>query len=209
MSDVPPILEPANPHRHWLEYVATALALLLSAVSLWVAVGTMDANKKMVEASSWPFLQITTSDATLEGKNELTFDLGNAGVGPAMVESFEVTLDGKPIGSSRELLQRCCGYDPTKPRPVAIHQPSIGSWTEGTVGGSVIRAGENRRFFTYAQTPQNVRAWTILRDAVASRRLLARACYCSVFEECWLGPFIGLHPTRVDRCPVPKVPYEQ
>ncbi|HEX2591652.1 MAG TPA: hypothetical protein VHL34_09170 [Rhizomicrobium sp.] len=209
MSDVPPILEPVTHQRHWLEYVATATALVISAVSLWVAVGSMDANKKMVAAASWPFLQVTTSDATEDGKNELTFDVGNAGVGPALVEYFEVTLDGKPIASSKELLQRCCGFDPSKPRPVFVHQPNIGSWTQGTVGGSVIRAGENRRFFSYPQTPENLKAWTILRDAVSSRRLLARACYCSVFEECWQGAFIGLHPKRVDRCIAPKVIYQQ
>jgi hypothetical protein len=207
MSDT--LLEPVPHRRHWLEYVATGAALLISAVSLWVAVGTMDANTKMVAASSWPFLQVTTSDATPDGANVLIFDIGNAGVGPALVEDFEVTFDGKPVGSSQELLQRCCGYDPRKPRPVAVNQPNIGSWTEGTVGGSVIRAGESRIFFKMPLTAQNGRTWNILRDAVSNRRLLARACYCSVFAECWQGPFIGLHPTRVDRCVLPAVPYVQ
>jgi hypothetical protein len=163
----------------------------------------------MVTASSWPFLQITTSDATPDGKNVLTFEIGNAGVGPALVENFEVIFNGKPVSSSQELLQRCCGYDPRKPHPVSVNQPQIGSWTEGTVAGSVIRAGESRIFFKLPLTAQNEHTWTILRDAVSSRRLLARACYCSVFEECWQGPFLGLHPARVDRCVDPKVPYTQ
>jgi hypothetical protein len=209
MSDLPPILEPVPHRRHWLEYVATGAALLISAVSLWVAVSTMDANSKMVTASSWPFLQITTSDAAPDGKSILTIEIGNAGVGPALVENFEVTFNGKSVGSSQELLTLCCGYDPHKPHPVAVHQPNIGSWTEGTVGGSVIRAGESRTFFKLPLTAQNEHTWNILRDAVSNRRLLARACYCSVFEECWQGPFIGLHPTRVDRCVEPKVPYIQ
>jgi hypothetical protein len=209
MSDLPPILEPAAPRRHWLEYIATATALVISAVSLWVAVGTMDANKKMVAASSWPFLQITTSDTTADGKNELIFELGNAGVGPAMVESFEVSLDGKLIHSSRELMERCCGFDPNKQGLASVTQPAIGSWTEGTVGGSVIRAGENRTFFRYPQTPENLKAWNTLRNAVSNRRLLARACYCSVFEECWQAPFVGLHPQPVDRCVEPKVPFTE
>lgn len=209
MSDDPPLPKPASVHRHWLEYVATGTALLISAVSLWVAVGTMDANKKMVAASSWPFLQITTSDATPDGKSELIFEVGNAGVGPALVESFEMMLDGKPVRTSAELLQRCCGYDPKKLRPLSVYQPNIGSWTEGTVGGSVIRAGESRVFFRYPQTEKNLRAWTTIRSAVNKQRLLARACYCSVFRECWQGGFTGLHPARVEQCIAPKVPYVQ
>ncbi|HEX4304201.1 MAG TPA: hypothetical protein VHZ78_15500 [Rhizomicrobium sp.] len=207
MSDVPPILEPVPHRRHWLEYVATGVALLLSAVSLWVAVGTMDANQKMVAASSWPYLQITTSDVAPDGSSALTFDVGNAGVGPALVENFEVQYNGKPIASSDQLLHLCCGYDPRKPRPVAVNQPNIGSWTEGTVGGSVIRAGETRNFFKMALTAQNAHTWNILRDAVTTHRLVARFCYCSVFSECWQSLFVGLHPTRVHRCAEPAVPY--
>jgi hypothetical protein len=203
MSDLP------ERPRHWLEYVATGAALLISAISLWVAIRTADANSKMVAAASWPYVQIDTSDATPDGKSVLTFDVSNAGVGPALVETFEVSYFGRPIRSSRELLQICCGFDPTKPRPVFEHQPNIGSWTEGTTGGAVLRAGEVHTFFNYPMTNANQRAWTILRNAVANRRLLARACYCSVFDECWQGGFIGIHPVRVDHCPAPDVPYTE
>ncbi|HUO89344.1 MAG TPA: hypothetical protein VMU08_09230 [Rhizomicrobium sp.] len=206
MSDIP---LPPNRPRHWIEYVATGAALLISAISLWVAIRTADANNKMVAAASWPYLQIDTSDATPDGRQVLSFDMTNAGVGPALVEAFEVSYYGKPIRSSRELLQVCCGFDPAKPRPVSVHQPNIGTWTEGTTGGSVLRAGEVRVFFNYPMTDANQRAWTILKDAVANRHLLARACYCSVFGECWQGGFTGIHPARVDRCAAPAVPYTQ
>jgi hypothetical protein len=207
MSDT--LLEPVPHRRHWLEYVATGAALLISAVSLWVAVGTMDANTKMVAASSWPYLQINTSDGLPDGTQVLNFEVANAGVGPALVESFEVRFNGRFVHSSSELLQVCCGFDPKKPRPVVVNQPNIGSWTEGTVSDSVIRAGETRAFFHYPLTGANLRAWTILKSAVASRHLVARACYCSVFHECWQGSFIGLHAERVDSCSIPAVSYTQ
>jgi len=204
-------IDPLPPHhrRHWLEYVATGAALFISAVSLWVAIGTMDANNKMVAAASWPFLQIDTSDGTPDGAQVMTFDVANAGVGPAIVHTFEVQLGGKPIRSSADLLTRCCGYDPGKPRPVSVYQPEIGSWTEGTVSQSVIRAGENREFFRLMRTDRNDRTYQILKKAVAERRLVARACWCSVFNECWQGAFIGLKTERIDQCPVPAVPYTQ
>jgi hypothetical protein len=209
MSDLPPLPEPAVHRRHWLEYAATGAALLLSAVSLWVAVGTMDANTKMVQAASWPFLQIDTSDALPDGTEVMSFDVVNAGVGPALIQTFEVRLDGKPIRTSADLLAKCCGFDPARPRPVSVNQPEIGSWTTGTIAQSVIRAGETRLFFRLAKTDRNGNTYAILKRAVADRRLVARGCWCSVFDECWQGEFIGLRAERVDTCPVPAVPYSQ
>jgi hypothetical protein len=205
------MVTPPPPHyrRHWIEYVATGAALLLSAVSLWVAVGTMDANNKMVAAASWPFLQIDTSDGTPDGAQIMMFDVSNAGVGPAIVQTFEAEYNGKPVRSSSELLARCCGYDPARPHPVVVNQPEIGSWTTGTIAQSVIRAGESRQFFRLIKTDKNERTYQILKKAVAERRLLARACWCSVFNECWQGDFIGLKSQRVDTCAMPAVPYSQ
>ena len=202
MSDLP-IRAP----RHWIEYVATAAALVISATSLWVAYRTEDANAKMVAAASWPFLQVSTSDSDGQGHDVLKIDVINAGIGPALVEYFEVAFDGKPVASSSELLQRCCGFDPRTPRPVVEHAPQIGTWTEGNVGGTILRPSEDRVFFTWPRTPENTKAWQTLRDAAAGRRLLVRACYCSVFNECWQGAYEGLHPVRVARCTPPKVAY--
>lgn len=209
MTDINP-LDPIPRHRrHWLEYVATGAALFISAVSLWVAIGTMDANNKMVAAASWPFLQIDTSDGLPDGTEVMRFDVSNAGIGPAIVQTFESEYDGKPVRSSADLLHRCCGYDPKKPHPVSVNQPQIGSWTTGTIAQSVIRAGETREFFRLVKTDRNERTYQILKKAVAERRLLARACWCSVFEECWQGSFIGLKAERVDKCVEPAVSYSQ
>ncbi|MEJ0026089.1 MAG: hypothetical protein WDN01_08690 [Rhizomicrobium sp.] len=198
---------PIRARRHWIEYVATAAALLISAISLWVAIRTEDANTKMVAAASWPFLQVATSDSDGAGRDILKFDVVNAGVGPALVEYFEVTFDGKPLASSNEMLARCCGFDPGTARPIVEHAPQIGTWIEGNVGGTILRAGEDRVFFNWPRTAANGKAWLALRDAAAGGRLRARACYCSVFNECWQGAYEGLHPAPVDRCVAPKVAY--
>jgi hypothetical protein len=201
MSDVPPLLEPVPHRRHWLEYVATGAALLLSAVSLWVAIGTMDANTKMVQAASWPFLQLDSSNALgTPDKRQIMFSVTNSGVGPAKVESFEMFWKGKPVRRSRDLILRCCGPE---------HDPPLtrGPWTNGTIGGTVIRAGESRMFITYDETPDNKASWDAL-DQARLKELVFRICYCSVFDECFRTDFNALHPARVDRCPVPAAPYK-
>ncbi|HUJ52846.1 MAG TPA: hypothetical protein VLX08_04785 [Steroidobacteraceae bacterium] len=42
-------------------------------------------------------------------------------------------------------------------------------------------------------------------DALGS--IVMRACYCSVFDECWLSDLRTLHPPRLKECPVPGVPF--
>ncbi|HEY4942949.1 MAG TPA: hypothetical protein VII56_16085 [Rhizomicrobium sp.] len=69
--------------RHWLEYVVTVVALAVSVISLWVAIGTEDANRKMVAAASWPLLQIEASNSDESNRPHITLQVANAGVGPA------------------------------------------------------------------------------------------------------------------------------
>jgi hypothetical protein len=195
MSDIPPLLETPVHRRHWLEYVATAAALLLSAVSLWVAIGTMDANRKMVAAASWPFLQLDTSNGDAAGHDVISFSVTNAGVGPAVVETFELSWHGIPMHSGQELLEHCCGYK----------QGQI-VWSTGTVAVGVIRTGETRMFITYPKGPKNAATY----DAFNFTRLKGlsySACFCSVFGECWLSDLRDLHPPRIDKCPAAEVPY--
>ncbi len=49
--------------KSWFDIALAASALLVSAISLWVAIGTEDANRKMVSAASWPLVQFIDSDA--------------------------------------------------------------------------------------------------------------------------------------------------
>ncbi len=48
----------------------------------------------------------------------------------------------------------------------------------------------------------------VATGAARLKELVFRICYCSVFDECFLTDFNALHPARVDKCPVPAVPYE-
>jgi hypothetical protein len=193
LSDTPTL--PPRRDRHFAEYIATAVALVISAVSLWVAIGTEDANRKMVAAASLPLLQSETSDGDTAGHSVITYGISNAGIGPALVETFEVFFRGKPVRSATELLQACCHY-----REGAV------TWTNATMTGLVLRAGDSRTFIYYPKGTQNLQSYTEF-DAARGRLITERVCYCSVFNECWLSDLNTLHPPRVDKCPVPKVAY--
>jgi hypothetical protein len=190
--------------RVWLEYGVTAAVLAISVLSLWVAVGTEDANRRMVAAASWPFLEISDGNADDQGRPRLRFSVANSGVGPAKVESFEVSWKGKAYSRSYEILKDCCGFDLTAYESAKfLHNatPVIGA----NVAARVIRAGETVTFLDIKLGPDNEKMWHALDQA--RRDIRYRVCYCSVFDECWLNDRNDLNPVRVKACEAPKVPY--
>ncbi|HTT96796.1 MAG TPA: hypothetical protein VMF58_02005 [Rhizomicrobium sp.] len=196
--------------RHWSDIALGVAALFVSAVSLWVAIRTENANEQLVAASTWPFLQVQISNADPDTKLDLQFQVLNTGVGPAKIESFELFWKNKPYSSGIQLLQDCCGYNPVKSTsPDAKNHTPLAT---GTVQGIVLRPGEPEVFIHYKLGPENLAVWSALNNAREQMRY--RICYCSVLDECWQSElqselyFPGqLHPTQVKACPVPAVAY--
>lgn len=203
---------PTHKPRHWLEYISTAVAVIVSLTSLWVAIGSEQANRQMVAASSWPFIEVGSSSVDAAGKPVLTFSVYNTGVGPAKIRSFEVFYKGKPIRGAEELVRACC--NPKFKRGTAADGPATADdyFITGGVPGLVVRAGETRNFITFGLSPRSQPTWTAL-DRVRNRDIAYRVCYCSVFDECWRNTARPgaeqLDPVRVDTCPVPPVPYKE
>jgi hypothetical protein len=207
--------EPGIPTRrpgHWLEYVSTALAVVVSLTSLWVAIGSEQANRQMVAASSWPFLEVGSSSVDSAGKSVLTFSVDNTGVGPAKVRSFEVFYKNKPVRGAVELVRDCCNPKFTRATEADGAKAAGEYFITGGVPGFVIRAGETRKFIIYSLSPQTQATWLALNRA-RQKDISFRICYCSVFDECWRNTVTPgteqLDPARVDACPVPPVPYKE
>jgi hypothetical protein len=209
MADLPEI--PRHAPRHWLEYVSTFVAVVISVISLWVAIESEIANRQMVAASSWPILLVGGGNVGKTGEAEITLSVTNAGVGPAKVRTFELFYKGKPYPSSDALMRACC--DRNFKGTSSPEQMQIAKWAfiTGKVPGNVIRAGESQAFIQYGLDADNAKAWHAL-DAARQRDITYRICYCSVFDECWRNTITHsdpLDPERVKVCPVPPVPYEE
>ena len=199
--------------RHWSDTLFALAALFVSAVSLWVGIRTEKANEQLVAASTWPYLYVDSSNANPDGTKMIHMDVTNFGVGPAKVESFEVFWKGKSWPTADVLAGACCGYKPFDfARELA--GPKRTTMLTGGVQSTVIRAGETRPFVSLPFGSDNADVWGRLNNA--RHNMSYRICYCSVFDECWIGNFSGflpragqLHPARVKECPVPKVPFLQ
>jgi hypothetical protein len=205
---------PSLLERHWAESALAIGAVVIAAVSLWMAYDTERTNRELVASASWPFVQITSTNPPGAEPPVLTLLISNSGVGPAKLESFELFWQGRAQRSPLQLLQTCCAQGDTgagQPGSLAALRQDPALYTS-TDQGIVLRAGDSLPMLHYTRTAANAALW----DALASHlvgNLTVRYCYCSVFNECWLtsarmGGQRDLNPARVRVCPRPKIPYD-
>jgi hypothetical protein len=186
---------------HWAESALAVGAVLIAAVSLWVGYDTVRTNHELVAAASWPFLEMSDSDLTLSGAPDLLLSASNAGIGPAKVESVELSWHGQAFRSARQLLRACCALPPGTQAKGPAYETS-------TLDGTVLRAGQTVNLIRVIHPGEDPTVWDRFHALLyPSEQLSVRICYCSAFNECWLTNGSELNPPRVKTCPVPKVPF--
>lgn len=203
--------------RHWAESALAIGAVVIAAVSLWVAFDAAQTNRELVAserqlvaANSWPYVEVGENDQTMGGGPGISLLIMNSGIGPAKLETFELSWKGKPQHGPRELLLTCC----VQPGQFGT-QAAAGAQIESILGvsspyGVVMRAGQMRPFLFLGETKNDAAIIEALRAGL--RNLSIRYCYCSVFDECWVvtndfSKRNNLNPPHVKACPQPAVSY--
>ena len=188
-----------KPMRHWVDMAMGASAIIISIVSLFLALEDGNAMKQLVQANSWPYVAPEFSTQTEDGAARFKMYLINKGVGPAKVETLEVFFDGKPQLGPRHLIAAMIGPDGMN------HAHKLAT---SDIVGSVLSTRETVDFLSAMPETFAPEQNEQMRAAVS--KLDIRVCYCSVFDECWLigGPGASAKPKLVKVCERPKVPYE-
>lgn len=177
-------------HR-WVDLTVAFSALFVSLVSVAIAIHHGHTMEKLVEANSWPSIEISDNNSDEQGHNDLRLLISNVGIGPARIEKFVVRYDNVPVADAQDLLRRCCGTAglPREQQPQLI---------TSNVLGRVLPARESVNFLHFRYDPASADVWHRL-DAARSH-LLMQVCYCSVFEECWIGDSTTASPKRSESC---------
>jgi hypothetical protein len=164
--------------RFRLDFVIAFCALLISTVAAVATVYQTRVIASEFSATVWPYvsLDVTNSPSLFE------FDLRNDGLGPAIVRSATITLDGKPQPSVEALLRTFAARDP---RTIAA-----------------LRAGKRMRLTTSTPTPglvipanashpiiQLEGAAYVQQFRAAIPRFGLSLCYCSLTGTCWAQSF--------------------
>ena len=148
---VPPATSGASVERalKYLPYMAIAHVLigaptlLLSLVLAYATFVQADATQKMQQGGALPFISYGTSNADVQtGAPEITLDLANNGVGPALLGPLEIRYEGQAVRNARDLLVRCCGLVPGAGQSYAI---APGSGTGQRVGRARTTRPADRR----------------------------------------------------------------
>ena len=166
-------------------------------ISLALAYATFvqaDAARKSQISETWPYVSYGTSNASPDGKAEISLNLSNDGVGPAQLEAMEFIYQSRPIANPREFIHACCAGN----TPV--------SFMSSPVDG-VLRPGEKRDFIRMAKTEQNADIWRRLNDE--RWKVVVRTCYCSIFEDCWVFDSQKKRPEPVKACPADWTRFEE
>jgi len=166
--------------------------LVTSISSIAIALRHGHIMAKLVQANSFPYMQGGFSDVTAEGKEVLSLDLLNRGVGPAHQESLRVKIGDGYVRSLKELFAAALGPEQSL-KAQEIFRP-----LQNQVRTRFIPGGQSQMVFSLSKTPQNAQLWDLLEKD--SKRWDVEFCYCSVFQECWDVPSKWQEPVPVKRC---------
>ena len=180
-----------NSFLTWLsrpEAIIGLCAVIVSVVAVFVSAYEARIQREWQRAAVWPYVQLSRSffyakgDAPEQRKWTLTLNAENAGVGPAQVKDFRVTVNGKPQRTWRAAIQALLGT-----------QADI-SYGESTINGMIIPAGRSVQMFQYVNQPDAQKLYGEMK------RLNFSACFCSVFDECWWTSYQSADAESADGC---------
>src|SRR5262245_32835705 len=88
-------------------YLDRRFSIVVSLITLWVAVSSNRTQERMLAASVWPTLEYGTGNRDDGGKDVISLEISNNGVGPARLRGLQVYYAGQRIHNSVDLLNRC------------------------------------------------------------------------------------------------------
>ncbi|HLI18012.1 MAG TPA: hypothetical protein VKV22_07055 [Rhodanobacteraceae bacterium] len=180
MSESPPPdgLSATNVKRgiRW-DALAAIIASLVGLLALVVAGYTAYIQRQQVRAQVWPYLIGANSGGRLG-----LFWI-NKGVGPAIVRSVEVTVDGKPQSDWKTVVH-------------SIGLPAA-DYHQSFLSGNVLSPGENLDWIQF----QNKADYDNFLRLEHGPGFQIKVCYCSTLGDCWQTGFGGVSRQSVKQCP--------
>lgn len=184
----PPEVHAPHGHRpgvRWLEIVVSISALVVSVVSISVALQHGNTMQQLVTANSLPYVEIRSSNAvpTSDGSyvQAMSLELRNVGVGPADVQNVRVLVNGEAVSNYGEWVSRCCAdvEQARRTRTILANDTMLNQSRT-----HFIPAGEGAPLFSARRSESNAAAWDLAEQV--RQQTTVEACYCSVLDECWV-----------------------
>jgi hypothetical protein len=165
--------------------IGSAIAVGLSVLAVIVAFYQARIAEQQAHASVWPYVTIGYSIYDGSESPGFTWNIDNNGLGPAIIKSVVVSVDGTPRKSWPEVL-------------AALGLPADLPKTTSSVHGRVLPPNLNRETTIQALHVPSIPEAKQL--AAALSRLAMDICYCSVYDECWTAHFLEPRVEKIAHC---------
>jgi len=177
-----------------LDFFIAMAALVVSILTTATLVYQTHIIQEQYSAAIWPYLTIST----ITNPNGRSIRLDNDGLGPALVRSAQLSVDGKAVPAWNDL-ERILSNDPLSKKAVG---GSRAKRSESSVDAStILRPVDSQTIFSIT-LPKGVPLDLLLRHPLA-----IDLCYCSLNNSCWKlhttpGVTSGHPPQPVAFCPI-------
>jgi hypothetical protein len=157
-----------NDRAFRLDFFIAISALLVSAASAIALIYQTHVIGQQYAAAIWPYLSVSST----YGPHGASIQVANDGLGPALIESAQLTIDGKPVPAWGWYLYDLKTMQVLRNVRASISASSIGPST-------TIRPGDTKSLFAILYKP------TVDPSTLATHTVGLRLCYCSINNSCW------------------------
>jgi len=160
-----------------LDFFIAIGALLISALTAAALIYQTRVIADQYAAAIWPYVSV---NATYSPNGEQIV-IANDGLGPALIESAQLAVDGKNVATWNEYFRTLLSEPQVQTlleHLVTTHQPpTISSASIGP--GTTIRPGDTKPLLAISYSGQ------LPLSAVQEHKLSIELCYCSLNGKCW------------------------
>lgn len=162
-----------------LDFFIAVAALLVSALTAGTLIYQTHVIGAQYSATIWPYLSVTYS-YDVDGE---TIDLVNDGLGPALIRSAQLSIDGKDTPAWNDYFRTLLANPLIRKFFVKALKEKAPQISAASIGPSAtLRPDETLRLFELKlpglTMPEVVKY-------VASHDITLRFCYCSLNGSCW------------------------
>jgi hypothetical protein len=196
---------PVNERALRLDFIVAIAALLISALTAGALLYQTRVISREYAAAIWPYISVA---ATYDPNGE-TIEVVNDGLGPALIRSTQLSVDGKAVSSWNDYLRALA----REPQIRAIFLRS----RQAFISGSPVRLNITMTSIGPSTTIRGGESVTLLKlsfgeavPVVVMQELLRHPitidfCYCSLNGSCWTshdtpGRNGGTDPRPLSRC---------
>jgi hypothetical protein len=166
--------------------ILSVVGVFIAVVALYAALTESEAVRRQTAAAVWPFVQVSVADYDSGEDAGFTLSFTNADVGPALVRTLRLVVDGEPMRDWVHVVAHLGGT-------VDEH---VG---RNSIGNRVLSPGQKVDMISVREPTLARRLQTVVRNPDTA----ITYCYCSIFEHCWLADSRSqaLDPEPVKACP--------